>query len=64
MHTFQQKDYVILIMCNQSNVITCLKCNAQFIYILNKIALHNPISKQAYNFLQRVREKICVLFCQ
>jgi hypothetical protein len=45
MHTFQHKDYVILIMCNQSNAITCLKCKAQFLYILNKIALHNRISK-------------------
>jgi hypothetical protein len=30
MHTIQNRDYVILIMYNQSNAITCLKCKVKF----------------------------------
>jgi hypothetical protein len=38
MHIVQNKDYVILIMYNQSNAITCLKHRAKFIF-KNKIVL-------------------------
>ncbi len=30
MHIVQNKDYVIIIMYNQLNVITCLKCMVNF----------------------------------
>jgi len=37
MHTFKNKDYVILIMYNQSKAITCLKWRSS-LYTFNKIA--------------------------
>jgi hypothetical protein len=33
----QNRDYVILIMYTQLNVITCLKCKIELIQIFNKI---------------------------
>jgi hypothetical protein len=35
----KNKNYIILIIYNQSNVITCLKCNAKHLYIFNKLYL-------------------------
>lgn len=34
MHILQDKDSVILIMYNQSNALTCLKCKAHLIIII------------------------------
>jgi len=37
-HTIQDKDYEILIMCNQSNAMTCLKWKAK-LYIFLKVVV-------------------------
>jgi hypothetical protein len=41
MHTLKNEVYIILIMYNQSNAITCLKCKVKFIYdlLLNRFGL-------------------------
>jgi hypothetical protein len=40
MHILQDKDSVILIMYNQSNVLTCLKCKAHLIIIITILKLY------------------------
>jgi hypothetical protein len=40
MHILQDKDSVILIMYNQSNALTCLKCKAHLIIIIIILKLY------------------------
>jgi hypothetical protein len=45
MHIIQDKNHIKLIMYNQSNALTCLKCNDKFIKFikLNYIYVHKYI---------------------